>query len=321
MRKIMALLLLMFQTVTPTPAGYVQVTDGLGGYTLMVYGGGSGGGGNSIGQLTGDGTAGPATASGQAVALTVGNINGGTPFKTQGTGVECNTTGTGQLSNCVNLASPGYLSAATYSEMGVYNVPCTSNTPVFDLSQGNIQILNLSSGCSAITSSSVINPPASGKGRPYLFWIVEDATGGRPFPNPGWANNWTPVNTAANSQTATLLWFTSTGNIADNSGASQCAVSGASPASCGTARSGYVTVPAGTNSTMQVNTSAFVSTAGIQLTEDTSVGAIVTPNVTCDTTEQSIPIVTARNPGTSFTITTPGTTTGPTCVFYTVVNN
>ncbi len=260
-----------------------------------------------------------AAAGSSPLASVVQSIGGGPTFASQVSGPLCNTTGTGAVGPCTNTLVPGFVSAGSYVEMQVYNVPCNSNTPVFDLSQGNIQVLTLTSSCGAITSSSVINPPSGNKGRPYLFWIIEDATGNHPFPNPTWANNWTPVNTAPNSQAATLLWFTASGNIADNSGASQCLLSGTGPLACGTARTGYVVVPAGTNSTIQVNTTAMLSGSGVLVSPDQSVGSLVVPSVTCDVTEQAIPVVSARNVG-NFTIKTPGTTTAGTCVFFTVVN-
>lgn len=97
--------------------------------------------------------------------------------------------------------------------------------------------------------------------------------------------------------------------------------SGASPAVCGAAPSGSIAVPAGTNSTLQVNTTAVTANSQIILTSDDS--ATVT-STTCNTTIASLalpPAITARSVGTSFTITLLGTTsTNPVCFNYFIIN-
>jgi hypothetical protein len=96
---------------------------------------------------------------------------------------------------------------------------------------------------------------------------------------------------------------------------------GSSPAVCGTASGGFVAVPAGTNSTLVVNTTAVTTLSQIHLTNDASETIAGT---TCNTTAASLalsPFVIARTPGTSFTIELVGTTTAnPVCVSYTITN-
>ena len=98
--------------------------------------------------------------------------------------------------------------------------------------------------------------------------------------------------------------------------------SGASPAVCGSAAAGGVAVPAGSNSTLVVDTSAVTSTSQIMLQEDETIGTAL--SVTCNTTLASTavePVVTARTGGVSFTITLSGTTSvNPVCLSYVVVN-
>lgn len=271
--------------------------------------------------LSGDVTA-SAGGVGGVVAANVVSVGGGATFASQITGPICNTTGTGALGPCASISVPSFLSAATYSESGVYIVPCT-NTPVFDLSQGDVQILTLTTGCTAVTSSSIINAPASGKARKVMFIIQQDATGGRPFPNPTWANSWTPVQLVANGSTATLLTFTnlagSPSNIADNANSQFCAVSGSSGSlACGNARSGFFAIPGGSSVSVTISTTAVTANSVIVPTNDTSIGASVTPTVTCGTTAVGLPQITHTTG--SFTITFPGTTSGNICGGFIVGN-
>src|ERR1700677_1326494 len=103
--------------------------------------------------------------------------------------------------------------------------------------------------------------------------------------------------------------------------ASNC-TSGASPAACASAASGSVAVPAGTNATLQVNTTAVTANSVILLQSDETLGTKLT--VTCNTTLASVivePVVTTRTGGSSFTITISGaTTTNPVCLNYLIVN-
>lgn len=97
-------------------------------------------------------------------------------------------------------------------------------------------------------------------------------------------------------------------------------VNGASPAVCGAATSGVVAVPTGSNPTLVVDTTAVTNLGRILLTADES---LQISGVTCNTTlaNNSPPIVTARTPGTSFTIEVPATvSTNPVCVSWSLLN-
>jgi hypothetical protein len=97
--------------------------------------------------------------------------------------------------------------------------------------------------------------------------------------------------------------------------ATNCA-SSASPAVCGSAASGSVVVAAA-SSTVVVNTTAVTANSQIQITPDSSLGARL--GVTCNTTA-SLPSVSARTAGSSFTLATPTPTANPECFNYTIVN-
>jgi hypothetical protein len=97
--------------------------------------------------------------------------------------------------------------------------------------------------------------------------------------------------------------------------------SSASPAVCGSAASGSVALPTGTNPTLVVNTSAVTANSQIMLTVDESLGTKL--GVTCNTTLSTLlnPVVTARTGGTSFTFTIGAIiATNPACVSYTIIN-
>ena len=95
----------------------------------------------------------------------------------------------------------------------------------------------------------------------------------------------------------------------------------ASPAVCAAAPNGAVAVPAGTNSTLVVDTSAVTANSEIQLQSDETLTAGA---ATCNTTLVTVAlpvVVTARSPGTSFTITVVGTSSvNPVCVAYRIIN-
>lgn len=102
--------------------------------------------------------------------------------------------------------------------------------------------------------------------------------------------------------------------------ATNCA-SSASPAVCGSAASGAVAVPTGTNPTLTVNTTAVTANSIILLTIDEGLGTKL--SVTCNSTLSTLvnPVVTARTAATSFTITIGSTlVTNPACVSYLIIN-
>jgi hypothetical protein len=110
-------------------------------------------------------------------------------------------------------------------------------------------------------------------------------------------------------------------NVATYSSATNCA-SGASPAVCGSAIAGSVAIPAGTNPTLVVNTSAVTAASQIFFQIDDTVGTRL--SVTCNSTLANLvvpPAVTARSAGTSFTLSYSGViTANPLCVSYWIIN-
>lgn len=135
----------------------------------------------------------------------------------------------------------------------------------------------------------------------------------------------TPSGNFLHYQTAAaadLFTLDVTGKISPTSYASQsnCA-SGASPSVCGSAASGSGAIPTGTNPTLVVQTTAVTANSVILITQDMSLGTKL--SVTCNTSgnTNNVTIVTARSPGTSFTVQQPTTvTTNPICFNWWVIN-
>jgi hypothetical protein len=261
--------------------------------------GGGGGGGITAG--TGD-----TTFSGTGtVATTTGNINGGTPFKSQPAGVECNNGAAGQLNICTVVSVAGPLAS------GIYTVPSTA-TPVFDISQGNTQILTLS----ANATSTMIG--GTTMGQDVNFEIYQPASGG-PYTFT-WPTNFfgfPAVQSVAGGYTSARGFWDGTNMVADGYNSTLC-ISSASPAVCGNATKGFVVIPAGTNSTLVVNTTALGANSVVLVQGDESVGFT---SGTCSTSNPTGPITTsARNSGVSFTLEAPGTLTGGYCLGWVIVN-
>lgn len=122
---------------------------------------------------------------------------------------------------------------------------------------------------------------------------------------------------------ATLSSPTFTGTVTQPSFNSTAKCSNAaSPAACAAAPAGAVAVPTGVTSvTLVVNTTAVTANSVIKLQSDDSLTIAAT---TCNSTLATLVgglVVTARTPGTSFTITYNGTiATNPLCVGYLIVN-
>jgi hypothetical protein len=94
--------------------------------------------------------------------------------------------------------------------------------------------------------------------------------------------------------------------------------SSASPATCGSASTGSVSI-ASAATTVVVNTTAVKTNSQIMVQEDSSLAAKL--SVTCNTTAGRTYMVTARNAGTSFTITASSApATDPACLSYVIVN-
>jgi hypothetical protein len=103
---------------------------------------------------------------------------------------------------------------------------------------------------------------------------------------------------------------------------SNCA-SAASPAVCGSAPAGSVLIPTGTtSSTLTVNTTAVTANSQIVFYPDDSLGTRL--STTCNSTLATLvggSFISARTPGTSFTITFNGTIlTNGVCGSYTIIN-
>lgn len=107
-----------------------------------------------------------------------------------------------------------------------------------------------------------------------------------------------------------IAYLTDT-NCADSAGA----------AACGSATSGSFVIDAATTSTV-VSTSSVTANSQIHVQEDSSLNTRL--SVTCNTQSSLVlgsPRVTARTPGTSFTVTIEvGPTTNPMCLNYTIIN-
>lgn len=111
------------------------------------------------------------------------------------------------------------------------------------------------------------------------------------------------------------------GTIITGPTAPNCA-SAATPAACGSAANGAVAIPTGVSTvTLIVNTTTVTGNSRISLQTDDS---LTIPATTCNSTLATLVggmAVTARTPGTSFTITYNGTiATNPLCVSYQIEN-
>ena len=141
------------------------------------------------------------------------------------------------------------------------------------------------------------------------------------FGDTGGALNSKACKGAACTPITTGFLVTTTGGVQGSTyaTATNCA-NGAAPAVCGSAASGAVAVPTGTNPTLTVNTSAVSAASRIFLTIDES---LTISGVTCNTTLATLlqPVVTARVVNTSFTIQVPATlAVNPACVSYHIMN-
>lgn len=122
----------------------------------------------------------------------------------------------------------------------------------------------------------------------------------------------TKINAGALPVSAPIVGTNASGQIV---APVRCA-SNASPAACGADTVGFVAVPAAVApATLVVQTTAVTATSVIQLTFDSSLGTAL--SVTCNTT-LSQPTVSARTPGTSFTITMGTIAANPACISYTI---
>jgi hypothetical protein len=133
------------------------------------------------------------------------------------------------------------------------------------------------------------------------------------------AGAWTLPDASTFTATTTLpviqIW--TQGPIATTGTATNCADGVNNPAVCGSASAGAVIIAAAAT-TVTVNTTAVTANSEIFLMYDSSLGTRL--SVTCNTVEPGLYGVTARTPGTSFTITATAPITNPVCLTFLVVN-
>lgn len=264
------------------------------------------GGSLGISALTGD-----VVASGTGtVSSTVVRIGGGSVLNTF-TGLMQNTAGVVGNATTFNLTGSGRV--GTFFAAGVENVT-DSATPVFNAANGNTHYLQLTTNSTSSSFSNGLN------GQSQQFIICQDATGGRTFPWPPNFAGFPAVTQTASGCTTAIGFFDSvSGNVyGDQYNSAQCVNSASSNVPCGAATRGYFAVPAGTNSTLTVLTSAVVAGSGFAIESTPGAGSLL--GVTCNAT----PVqhgVSAWTAGTSFTVVTPGTTaTNPECFSWSLIN-
>lgn len=99
-----------------------------------------------------------------------------------------------------------------------------------------------------------------------------------------------------------------------------CAVTTASPAACGSASAGQIAVPAAA-ATYTVNTTAVTANSEIIIQQDTSTTAGTRLGVTCNTTvSTALPLLTAKVATTSFTFSLTAPAVNPACFSYHIIN-
>lgn len=140
-------------------------------------------------------------------------------------------------------------------------------------------------------------------------------SGGTAFAITDSTNGLIPLTIAPNSPASSLSISTAGTSVIKPLTATNCS-SAASPAVCGSAAAGSVVVAAAAT-TVVVNDTAVTANSQIMLTFDSSLGTKL--GVTCNTTP-AVLSVSARVPGTSFTVTSAAPTTNPDCLSYSVVN-
>jgi hypothetical protein len=215
-------------------------------------------------------------------------VNGATEQLTIAPGsITWNTAVTNFNSLNAEISSLGILSLG-----GPVHAPFLGGTGLITLNGITSGSANISVADAAGTPNQINLPTATGAASGVL-----QTDGGSPQ-----QTSWTTSPTLSTIKTA--------GNCA----------SSASPAVCGSSASGSVAVPAGTNPTLTVNTTAVTANSVIFLFEDESLGTKL--SVTCQTAVlPSAQFITARVAATSFTFQANGTfAANPVCYNYLVVN-
>ena len=185
-------------------------------------------------------------------------------------------------------------------------------------------------GNTTLTASAASIDP----GHTFRWTICQDGTGGWTLTWPTGYQNPPTMTTAANSCETAAFWWRDTTHasciaaapnpcsnlVFPTLGTTTNCANGSAPATCGSAASGAVAVPTGTNPTLTINTTAVTANSRIFLGIDESLTISAT---TCNTTLSTLvqPVVTARTAGTSFTIQIGAViATNPACVSYLIVN-
>lgn len=184
-----------------------------------------------------------------------------------------------------------------------------------------------------IAGNRTLSNPTNLVAGQFITWqLKEDATGSRTLAldtDFNLINGGTfAMNSAANAKTTLSCFVDTTSTLQCAGGAplstittgSNCS-SSAAPAVCGSASGGSVAVPTGTNPTLTVNTTAVTANSQIIMNIDESIGTRL--SVTCNTTLTTLtnPVITARTPGTSFTVQIGATiAVNPACASFVIVN-
>lgn len=184
-----------------------------------------------------------------------------------------------------------------------------------------------------IAGNRTLSNPTNLVAGQFITWqLKEDATGSRTLAldtDFNLINGGTfAMNSAANAKTTLSCFVDTTSTLQCAGGAplttvttgSNCS-SSAAPAVCGSASGGSIAVPTGTNPTLTVNTTAVTANSQIIMNIDESLGTRL--SVTCNTTLTTLtnPVITARTPGTSFTVQIGATiAVNPACASFVIVN-
>lgn len=232
------------------------------------------------------------------------------------------TSPTNPGANGLDITGP---TTANQQSWAVTTLTMSASTVATNAALGNIFIGTMVHADSPYTISNPTNLIA-GQYIEYIF--TESSTGGdtigswgTDFAFPYGTPVFNPVANAVNTVYCKAQGTGAGGLICANTpwflhSNTNCA-SAASPAVCGSAQAGAVAVPAGTNTTLTVNTTAVTANSQILLTFDASLGTRL--SVTCNTAPATF-WVSARVAGTSFTIEDSSLTTNPGCFNYLLVN-
>lgn len=276
-------------------------------------------------------SAGGGGGSGTVSSGTVGQIG---VYASSGTTISGQTVASGVILKGQGAAVP-VASAITDNGSNVAIAEAALTTPVALTDGATIATNAALSNVFTVTiagNRTLSNPTNLVAGQFITWQLKEDATGSRTLAldtNFNLINGGTfAMNSAANAKTTLSCFADTTSTLQCAGGAplstittgSNCS-SSAAPAVCGSASGGSVAVPTGTNPTLTVNTTAVTANSQIIMNIDESLGTRL--SVTCNTTLTTLtnPVITARTPGTSFTVQIGATiAVNPACASFVVVN-